>query len=243
MPTIILTRPENSIRATAGVYRAAGLVVYLAPAYSIRPNPGIRADWLRAPADAWLILSVHALEGALSVLPDWQPDANTRVIAVGPAVVRAWQERFSHPVEQHPLMNSEGVIKLLEQQPPDSVKILTNRDGRGLIRHHCMQAGISYQQLHVYQRILLPVEVDQWQALYSTAEVILTATSGGILQDLVGQLDDSLKSQVLAAPLVVGAERIAEVAEGLGFTAITVADNPTDQAMCAAVRRLTSHSA
>ncbi len=201
----------------------------------------VRPEWLFMAANTWVILSVHALRFTLQVAPNWHPDSDTRVIAVGPAVQQAWQKHFDHPIEYHPLMNSEGVIKLLQQQPAGSVKILTNRDGRGLIRAHCMTEGISYQQINIYERILLPLDLAALQDLYALETPVLTATSGGILQAWFSQLKDELKSQVLSAPLVVGAGRIAEVATDMGFSHLVVARNPTDEAMCAALSDLTAN--
>lgn len=195
----------------------------------------MQPQWLKTPADVWIVLSVHALQHALIIAPDLAPAKDTRVIAVGPAVEKAWKKHFTHEVISHPWMNSEGVIELLKQHKPQSVKILTTGDGRDLLKRHCMQAHISYAQINTYQRIPLAIDQLGIQALYendSNNSVILTATSSGILEHFISQLSTDLKAQVLSHPIVVGAQRIADVAEDLGFDDIRLAASPSDEAMC-----------
>jgi uroporphyrinogen-III synthase len=240
MTTAILTRPANRISQTAEVYQTAGMDVFQSPVFAIKPNPMVRPEWLLMPADTWVILSVHALRCARQLAPALKPTASTRVIAVGPAVAKAWQQAFEHPVEYHPSMNSEGVIALLQQPSGQAVKILTNRDGRGLVKQHCMSAGISYQQINVYERHRCPLDIKALEQLYSAEVPVLTATSADILQVLVAQLPATVLERARQAPLVVGARRIATVASSLGFLHISEADSPADEAMCAAVQDLTA---
>jgi len=240
MTTAILTRPVNRIAQTAAVYQAAGMEVFQAPVFDIRPNPMVRPEWLLMPADTWVILSVHALHCARQLAPAFKPAENTRVIAVGPAVANAWQACFAHPIEHHPLMNSEGVISLLQQHSGKTVKILTNRDGRGLVKQHCMAAGISYQQINVYERHRCHPDLQALDQLYSASMPVLTATSADILQAFVAQLSEQTRTKAQQSPLVVGAGRIAMVAKQLGFQHIIEAESPTDEAMCAAVQGIGS---
>jgi uroporphyrinogen-III synthase len=139
-------------------------------------------------------------------------------------------------------MNSEGVIELLKKVKPTSVKILTTGDGRDVIKRYCMQAHISYAQINTYQRIPLIIDLAGLQTLYTNdthKTVILTATSSGILAQFMSQLSDDLTAMVLAQPIVVGAQRIADLASNLGFGEIHVAASPSDAAMCAKVNELT----
>ncbi len=188
-----------------------------------------------------MILSVHALNHALLLAADLKPSDNTRVVAVGPAVANAWKQHFEHSIEYHPLMNSEGVIELLKKIKPSSVKILTTGDGRDVIKRYCMQAHISYAQINSYQRIPLAIDQIEMQALYENEThkpVILTATSSGILSQFMLQLADELSAKVLAQPIVVGAQRIADLAKELGFGDIRLADSPSDEAMCEVVNKI-----
>ncbi len=236
MTTVILTRPQTSLEQTAAVYQQAGFDVFLAPCFAIQTNPSVQGKWLQSHADVWVILSVNALEHALLIAPDWQPETNTPVIAVGPAVVKAWQQHFNHPIASHPQMNSEGVIELIQQLKPDSIKILTASSGRDLIKKYCMQQRISYSQINTYERVPLSLENSALNALLKNMDaVVLTATSVGILQHFMGQIDTLNAAQILDLPLVVASDRIKEAAQELGFTDIHVAANPSDGAMCEAV--------
>ena len=243
MTTAIITRPQIVIEQTAEVYQKAGIQVFKAPCFAIKTNLSVQPQWLYADADVWIVLSVHALNHALLIAPDLQPTATTRVIAVGPAVVKAWRLHFDHPVSSHPLMNSEGVIELLTEFAAKSVKILTTLDGRNLIKSHCMNAQISYSQINTYHRKELPIDTDGLsQIIQNNTEtaVVLTATSSGILSQFMTQLSDELKEVVLSNPLVVGAQRIAELASELGFADIHVAASPSDEAMCEVVQNTKS---
>lgn len=238
MTTAIITRPNTSIAQTTEVYSNAGFEVFQAPCFAIKTSGSVQTQWLKAPADVWIVLSVHALQHALLIVPDLMLDIDTRVIAVGPAVEKAWNEHFDHAITSHPWMNSEGVIELLKKSKPNSVKIFTTADGRDLIKRHCMQAHISYAQINTYQRIPLTIDQAELRALYEhTTEkaVVLTATSSGILNEFMSQLSTDLQPKVLSQPVVVGAQRIAGLAEHLGFDDIHVATSPSDEDMCEAV--------
>jgi uroporphyrinogen-III synthase len=239
MTTVIVTRPKPVVEKTAAVYREAGFEVFKAPCFDIQTSSTVQAEWLTAHADSWLVLSVHALKHALKIVPKLQPEKTTRVIAVGPAVAKAWKKQFGQDIEFHPLMNSEGVIELLKKYQPKSIKILTTGDGRDLIRSHCMSQQISYSQINTYQRIPLPLDSEALFELYDNNQpVILTATSSGILQQFMANLSIELSDKIKAQPLVVGAKRIASIAKELGFKTVHTADNPGDVAMSECVEKI-----
>ena len=235
MPTVIVTRPKPALEKAIAVYQQAGFAVFPAPCFEIQTNSSIQANWIKAECDVWLVLSVHALQHALIIAPDLQPLPTTQVIAVGPAVIKAWQDVFDHPIHSHPLMN------LLKDYQPKSVKILTTSEGRNLIKSHCMNQAISYSQFNTYQRVPMPIDQIEMAALYrdiNNEKVILSATSGGILQQFMSQCSAELKPHVLRNPLVVGAQRIADLAQELGFSDVCLAENPSDAAMSVACRNL-----
>ncbi len=238
MTAVIITRPQLSIKAAADTYKKAGFDVYASPCFTIETNHSIQPQWLHIEADVWVILSVHALNHALLLAADLKPSDNTRVVAVGPAVVNAWKQHFEHPIDYHPLMNSEGVIETLKQLKPQSVKILTTLGGRDLIKTHCMAERISYSQINTYIRKEMPIDQVGLHALYDDCKKssVLTATSSGILLYFMSQLSNSLQAQVSSHPVVVGAQRIADLANEMGFKNIHLAANPSDQAMCDAVK-------
>ncbi len=241
MTTVIITRPDISVNTSSETYQNEGFEVFEAPCFSITTNQSLPAQWLESPTEIWIILSVHALQHALVIAPSLKPENNTQVIAVGPAVVQAWKTYFDHEITYHPWMNSEGVIELLKNIAPSSVKILTTDGGRSLIKNHCMKRSISYAQLNTYLRI--PLEFDQ-NGLYQLfqnkgkCQPVLTMTSCGILTQFMSQLGAELSMMVLVEPIVVGAQRIADLAQELGFLNIHLAGNPSDQAMCDAVKKL-----
>lgn len=236
MTTVILTRPVPSIPAAKKAYEKIGFNVFEAPVFDIRTNMSVKPQWLDLKTDVWVVLSVNALDHALKIKPDLQPDENTQIIAVGPAVERAWKNNFNHPITHHPLMNSEGVIELLKEANPKSVKIITTADGRALIKAHCMKNCISYSQINTYVRLPLTVDVDALMLLLdSEKDIVLTATSSDILQTLVDQLPTQILTDILKTRLIVGAKRIEALAEKLGFIDVVLAPSPSDEAMAKAI--------
>ncbi|MCX7552778.1 uroporphyrinogen-III synthase [Marinicella sp. S1101] len=230
--TVIITRPAPVIDTTAAVYEAAGFKVFKSPCFDIQTNNSIKPEWLQLKADVWVILSVNALNHALKIAPEWVPPAGTEVIAVGPAVAAAWEKHFNQSINYHPLMNSEGVIELLKNSKPQSVKTISTSGGRDLIRKYCMDQAISFNQINSYIRVSLAIDVAAISVLLEASkQVVLTATSSDILNHFVAQLPTSLKSQVLGMPLLVGAKRIAELACALGFVDIAEAGSPSDLSM------------
>lgn len=241
MATVIITRPKPAMVRAKAVYEGAGIQVFESPGFDIATNASVKPEWLMIEADMLMVLSVHALHHALVIAPEFLPGPNTRVIAVGPAVAKAWHQQFKQEIEYHPLQNSEGIVALLEQYQPQSIKILTTGDGRDVIRSYCMSQQISYTQINTYQRIPLPVDTEALAALYqdkSSQPVILTVTSAGILEQFVSQLSGDLLAQVKSNPLVVGAQRIAELAIETGFLDVYQANSPSDEDMCEAVKQL-----
>ncbi len=238
MATVIITRPQVVIEKTAKVYQKAGIKIFKAACFDIISNRSVQPQWLDSNADVLIVLSVHALNHALMLSPDWHPSSQTQVLAVGPAVAKAWESRFDHPIKYHQLMNSEGVIEMLKEIKPSSLKILTTADGRDLIKRYCMRAKISYAQINTYQRVSLTIDQQKLLQLYQNnamSPVILSATSSGILTHFMKQLSTDLRAKVLTQAIVVGAKRIAGLAEELGFVDINLATNPSDEAMSDAV--------
>ncbi len=241
MTTVIVTRPQARIESTTAVYLAAGLEVFKAPCFATRNNEAVDVRWLDSPADALVILSVPALEHATALAPKWQPQKNIRVIAVGPAVAKVWRQHFEHAIESHPLMNSEGVIQLLKKYQPQAINILTVDSGRDLIKRFCLSERISYTQINTYLREPLRIDLGGLAELYQDGKQdspILTATSSGILKHFLSQLTAEIRVSVLSAPLVVGAKRIAQFAESIGFNQVHVANETSDAAMCERVLSL-----
>jgi len=238
MTQVIITRPKPAIQSCATTYVKAGLKVFQAPCFDIQTNPSVQPGWLTAEADVWLVLSIHALRHALAIVPGLKPPATTRVLAVGATVADFWQQHYKQVIEYHADMNSEGVIELLSKYQPSSVKILTTGDSRPLIRAFCMNQQISYSQINTYQRVPLKIDQVSWFDLYANVTqdpVVLTATSCGILSQLMSKLSAELKAVVTTQPIVVGAIRIAELARDLGFSEVHLAASPSDKDMSEAV--------
>lgn len=239
MTTIILTRPKPSIPKAKEIYQQAGFNVFEASVFDIQTNASVKPEWLEFKTDVWVILSVNALEHALKIKPDLQPDSDTQVIAVGPAVEQAWQKQFNHPITHHPLMNSEGVIELLKTISPKSVKILTTSEGRNLIKAHCMNNSISYIQINSYVRIDIEIDTEGLSKLVADENrIVLTFTSSDILNKFMSQIPSRLLKKVLSQPIVVGAERIKKTAENLSFRKIFVAKSAATHDMAEAISNI-----
>lgn len=229
--TIIITRPKPAIAEAQKVYANAGFETLAMPCFDVVTNPSIQPHWLNQSADVCVFLSVHALVHTVRINPEWQPSVSSQVIAIGPAVERAWQRHFDSPIQTHPWTNSEGVIELLKLRQPNSIQIFTTQGGRDLIQSHCMHQQISYTQFNTYLRVPLALDVAALERACDQGEVVMTATSAGVLQHLKSQVPAYLFERLFEQKLVVGSERIAMRAKSMGFEQVLVAANASDSAM------------
>lgn len=243
MTTVILTRPDHRIKEAEGLYQAANLTTLAMPCFAVQTNTEVGPEELalaeRTPL--LMILNSNAVKHTLLLKPDFTLSQQTMVIGVGTAVADYWQRHFDQPILTPVSQDSAGLIALLEHHQPTELVILTAAGGLDLVRRYCIEKQIHYRQINSYQRIPLPLDFASLEKLLEDdGNIVLTVTSGLILQHFWQQCPEDLKSLLQVQPVVCGATRITEIATDLGFHSVITADSPGNEDMLAACLKVAS---
>jgi len=243
MTTVILTRPDHRINEAQEIYQAANLKTLAMPCFAVQTNTEVGPEELamaeRTPL--LMILNSNAIKHTLLLKPDFTLSQETMVIGVGTGVADYWQRHFDQPILTPASQDSAGLIALLEHHQPKELVILTAAGGLDLVRRYCIENQIHYRQINTYQRIPLPLDFSPLEALLKNREkVVLTATSGLVLQHFWQQCPPGLQPLLLLQPLICGAARIAGIATNLGFRSVTTADSPSNEEMLVACLKVIS---
>ena len=240
MTTVVITRPQHRISEAQKDYQQASFESLAMPCFAVQTNTEVTPEQLaqaeRAPL--LLIFNSNAIKHLLLLKPDFTLSQATMVMGVGEGVAEYWRAHFDQPIITPVTQDSAGMMALLAHHQPQELVILTAAGGLDLVRRYCIKKQINYQQINTYQRLPLPLDFEPLKkCLDDKQPVVLTATSGLILQHFWHQCPDDLKSDVCQLPLISGAERISEMAKDLGFEQIMTAKSPSNKDMIAALKK------
>ncbi len=240
MRTVVITRPQHRIEQAEQDYQQAGFETLAMPCFAIQTNTEVTPEQLAHAERAPLILifNSNAIKHLLLLKPDFTLSENTTVMGVGEGVADYWQDHFDQPILTPASQDSAGMMALLDHYQPESLVILTAAGGLDLVRRYCIKHQIHYQQINTYQRVPLSLNFEVLsEKLHQHEELILTATSGLILEHFWQQCPENLKQAVVALPLISGADRITQIAEEMGFKEIYTADSPSNSDMIKALKQ------
>ena len=135
--------------------------------------------------------------------------------------------------------DSEGLLRSIRALPkkPARVKVFRGEDGRELLYQSLQSDGIDVEHIECYRNIpnSAPIEPVLTEFLQAKTGVICF-TSERIMVEMMNRADRSLVDTILAKPVVVFSQRIADACTHYGFhNRIVVAENPSDQGMLAGV--------
>ncbi|WP_395374097.1 uroporphyrinogen-III synthase [Marinicella sp. W31] len=234
---VVITRPENKQAMAVKTYAAAGLETLSLPLLrtQICGDEKTQESLLRAQqANVLIFPSTAAVDACFKLQPTFAPAATSQVITVGPATARHWQQLQTHPATSPAQFNSEGVIALLESfSGVEQVCVITAPDGRNLVAEYCLERGINYQEIHVYQRVpLTPPQSILQQLKQATDTIVVTCTSVGTFQRIEAMLPFLSKAETV---FVCASTRIANVVTKCGYRHVITADSASDQDMLNAV--------
>lgn len=191
-----------------------------------------------------IFVSQNAVEKAFEWIDSYWPQlpVGAQLYAVGSKTAAAVQRHQADVTVCGEAMNSEALLALPDLLPVDGHKVLICRGkgGRPKLADVLLERGAKVDYCELYERRLperaseqlatqLHALADQY---YADRHHIVPVFSGDTLQNLMQVLPDCLhKSRV---SLVVPAQRVADMAQALGFTNICVAHNATEASMLAA---------
>lgn len=242
MTTVLVTRPAQQAQALCQLLEHRGFNVLRLPLIDIRPVEVTAAAlqiFNRQPTIDWLIfISANAVDFALAAnngkIPANCP--NAKVAAIGQATARALQQ-FGITVDAVPQQGytSEALLALpaLQQLQGQRCVIVRGDGGRELLAETLRARGAQVEYFEVYRRQMPvndPSELVEW--LQARMLDVVAVTSAEALQNLLALLPAQPdRARLFACQLVVMSDRLRQIAQEVGFKAVTVSDGASDQAV------------
>lgn len=235
----LVVRPAAQANQLVQMLRQLGHAPLCCPLLETRPGCDLPhlGDMLRE-ADLVIAVSMHAVHFAhyflLQTVQTWP---HIDYFAVGQASADAFAEAGIQalcPADPR----SEGLLALpaLQGVSGRRVLILRGNDGRDLIARTLASRGALVHYCATYERHYPDLDGDaltrHWQAAGLDSLLI---TSGELLQRLLALVPGPQHPWLYDRLLVVPSPRVAEMAEGAGFTRIVIAQGASNQALVAAL--------
>lgn len=235
----LVVRPAAQANQLVQMLRQLGHAPLCCPLLETRPGCDLPhlGDMLRE-ADLVIAVSMHAVHFAhYFLLQTGQTWPHIDYFAVGQASADAFAEAGIQalcPADPR----SEGLLALpaLQGVSGRRVLILRGNDGRDLIARTLASRGALVHYCATYERHYPEFDGDaltsHWQAAGLDSLLI---TSGELLQRLLALVPGPQRPWLYDRLLVVPSPRVAEMAEGAGFTRIVIAQGASNQALVAAL--------
>ncbi len=235
----LVVRPAVQANQLVQMLRQLGHAPLCCPLLETRPGCDLPhlGDMLRE-ADLVIAVSMHAVHFAHHfLLQTGQTWPHIDYFAVGQASADAFAEAGIQalcPADPR----SEGLLALpaLQGVSGRRVLILRGNDGRDLIARTLASRGALVHYCATYERHYPDLDGDaltrHWQAAGLDSLLI---TSGELLQRLLALVPGPQHPWLYDRLLVVPSPRVAEMAEGAGFTRIVIAQGASNQALVAAL--------
>lgn len=232
---VLVTRPAAQAEGLCQLIEAAGGRAIRFPSVAIEPldTPETRA-LLAEPWDLMYFVSPNAVEQALAQCaePSW-PQVGW-VAAVGRGTARVLKAAGRAPdLVPSDRYESEALLEMSELADMSGRRVLIVRGegGRGVFAAAMRERGAEVQFAEVYRRVMPSVDARPLLARWSADVDYTMATSDEVLLNLAEMLGPEGRSNLLATPLVVIAERTAQTARDLGFAQVRVAERAEDAAI------------
>ena len=234
-----VVRPAAQANQLVQMLRQLGHAPLCCPLLETRPGCDLPhlGDMLQE-ADLVIAVSMHAVHFAhYFLLQTGQTWPHIDYFAVGQASADAFAEAGIQalcPADPR----SEGLLALpaLQGVSGRRVLILRGNDGRDLIARTLASRGALVHYCATYERHYPDLDGDaltrHWQAAGLDSLLI---TSGELLQRLLALVPGPQHPWLYDRLLVVPSPRVAEMAEGAGFTRIVIAQGASNQALVAAL--------
>lgn len=210
--------------------RRLGMEPIRLPALALRPMPGLEPRALAkriAALHALIALSPASVRFARALLPEPSLPKGLRLYAIGAASAAALRRWSGRPVEHGLTPTSEGLLAAPALVAVQGLRIglLGAPGGRMLLADTLKARGAEVELLAVYRR-----EPARWDrrhrqrlALLERPWVLLSSEQAlRALLDLAGPE----RARLLAGTAVVSSDRLARLARGCGFAAVTLARGP-----------------
>ena len=207
-----------------------------------RDDHATRARLREALAAPHVIVTSPAAARAARTLLPLRERREQRWYAVGDGTATALRHAGIARVHRPERMDSEGLLAMPELQGlraadgrDTDVAVLTAPGGRDRIVPALQRRGARLHRVDLYERVPVPPSQRGLAALRALdAPAWLMLSSGEALQTLLKALPPDAAALLRRARVSAASARLAELARGLGWTDIAIADNARPRSLLAA---------
>lgn len=246
--TVVVTRPAHQAENLCQLIEAEGGKALRFPVIDIQSpaDHGLLQTRLQHLCDYQLaiFISSNAVHFTYQALGGGQLPESLLRAAVGRATALALSAHGQPAQIQPPEpYNSEALLALPELQSVQGQRVIIFRgnDGRGLLADTLSARGARVDYAEVYRRTAATSDPKQLYQAWDTGNLdVIVVTSNEGLQNLFDSVDASNQKHLLDTTLVVISERIAILAQSLGFRRpAVVARAASDTALLEAIKHYT----
>lgn len=234
---VLITRPTEQGKQLTEALNQQGIFAIHQPLFEIekgRELPLLPSALNQLNAGDYVFaVSRHAVDYAVAVLQDvgytWRNDLVYLAVGKGSAshFCASIGQTVHYPVDTE---NSEGLLQLPILQDVENKKVLILRaeTGRALFGETVAQRGAHVQTVECYRRVSPEAELSAQLSLCKRAGIdTIVITSSEALTTLFEQMVDEDRPWLLACQLIVVGQRIAAMAQQLGWSSTQISVVPT----------------
>ena len=230
-----MVRPLREKDAFLALLKKSGAAVTYTPIIQIEPisqTESIKPLILKFDQfDLGIFISANAAELGLEWVDEYWPmlPVGLELFAVGQQTAQIFSQ-YGYPVFcPQNQQNTEGLLELEQLQKLDgkAVVIFRGGGGRQTLGETLEQRGAKVSYCELYNRVIESGSLERARQQAKTTGCLI-AHSGELLQAMADP-------ENLLVPLVVPSNRVAAMAQDMGYQSIVVADNALPESMYRAV--------
>lgn len=239
---VLVSRPGGRARLLRSALEAQGAEVVSLEAMQLEAlaeTPAMRQAWLDFDRyHGVVVVSPFAAECLAEGLDRYWPQLpqGTVYYTVGAGTAEVLKDRLEIQAQlpaSDQADTSEALLQLPALQHVDDRRMLlvAGMGGRTLLSETLARRGAKLARLEVYRRVLVPPVEPGAGYLTKGDYAALVVTSGELLEHLAGWCTSAALNQ----PLIVSSQRLATLAQALGYRYVVVAQGATPCALAVAV--------
>lgn len=247
-PRILVTRPAHQAAGQAELLTSLGLDPIQLPLLEITPvnesDPGFALLKSRImDLDLYhsvIFISANAVTAGMDLIDQYWPQLPIGIqwLAIGRQTAIKLETYGITALQSAAGYDSEALLSLPQLQQVDEHRVLIMRGagGRETLAQQLSQRGARVDYADLYRRSLPPYTSRQISSTIGEkpfAAVLLT--SGEALNNLTKLISEHGLKTLQRTTLVVPSERVARIANELGYTRVITASGPDNQAMAETV--------
>jgi len=247
---VVITRPAAQAQDLAARINACGRQAVLFPLLCIAPiadSAPLQAALAQLPRYALVVfVSPNAIDAAFEHLQQWPSSVPIGIVGEGSRVAlqRHGVDHSNASIfapAPHARMDSEALFQALDLSRLRGKRVLIVRGqaGRDFLSEMLSAAQVEVEHVCAYQRLvpsLTPAMTQQLQALLKVdSEWIVTSSEAlrNLIQLTMDALGASAVAKIQQQRIVVSHHRIAETAQSLGFSCVTMSGSGDERLIAA----------